>query len=85
MHKLSRQAERLLGKRPQHLAFTEWLLGLLDSQPVLESDLRRAVSFHWKSRFDPIGLDPNEEGQFEELCHSLRERLRVARTGSGAA
>jgi hypothetical protein len=76
LHDLARLAERWLGPRSESKAFTEWILGLGRLLPALESDLRRAVSYHWKARFDPIGLAPREEGQFEELCRSLRNQIR---------
>ncbi|MCH2065550.1 MAG: transglutaminase-like domain-containing protein [Roseibacillus sp.] len=78
LHDLARLAERWLGPRSESKAFTEWILGLGRLLPAMESDLRRAVSYHWKARFDPIGLAPREEGQFEELCRGLRNQIRRA-------
>ena len=81
LHDLTRLAERRLGPRNESRAFTEWILGLGELVPAVESDLRRAVSYHWKARFDPIGLAPSEEGQFRELCRGLREQIGRAQRG----
>ncbi len=76
LHELARVAERSLGRRDDSIAFTEWILGLCDLMPASEADLRRAVNYHWKARFDPIGLEPREEGHFADLCGRLREEIR---------
>ena len=81
LHDLARLAERRLGPRNESRAFTEWILGLGELVPAVEADLRRAVSYHWKARFDPIGLAPREEGQFKELCRGLREQIGRAQRG----
>lgn len=79
LHELAESAEHWLGSRLEGEAFTHWILGLRKEIPAAESALRRAVSYHWKARFDPIGLDPSEEGEFEELCRNLRLRLKELR------
>lgn len=81
LHHLVKPAQRLLGVRPASQTFTAWILGLTDLIPAAESDLQRAVSYYWKARFDPIGLEPKEEDQFEDLCRELRERLKDAEKG----
>ena len=76
LHGLARLAERPLGRRDENVAFTEWILGLCELMPADEADLRRAVSYHWKARFDPIGLEAGEEDRFADLCARLREEIR---------
>lgn len=83
LHGLAKPAEHWLGSRLESQTFTEWILGLGECLPATESALQRAVSFHWKARFDPIGLDPGEEGEFEELCGELTARLKEVRRSEG--
>lgn len=75
LHSLTRLAERSLGPRKEGRTFTGWILGLGEILPGIEDDLHRAISYHWKARFDPLGLTPGEAGQFEELCRGLREKI----------
>ena len=79
LHELARPAEHWLGPRETGEAFTEWIAGLGGHLPAALPNLQRAVRYHLKARFDPIGLDPGEEGEFRELCEHLRARLREAR------
>jgi len=81
LHELARVAEGPLGRRGESVAFTKWILGLCDLMPAAEADLRRAVSYHWKARFDPIGLEPVEQDRFVELCVRLREEIRRVSAG----
>jgi len=76
LHALGKPAERWLGSRNESESFTKWILGLVHQIPTAELALRRAVSYHWKARFDPIGLEPAEEGEFEKLCGELKAHLR---------
>ena len=76
LHALVKPAERWLGSRNESESFTKWILGLVHQIPTAELALRRAVSYHWKARFDPIGLEPAEEGEFEKLCGELKAHLR---------
>lgn len=78
LHGLTHTAERHLGSRSAGRAFSEWILGLGILFPVIDADLRRAVGFYWRLRFDPIGLSPTEVGEFEEVCRGLREDIRTA-------
>ena len=75
LHGLTRFAERCLGPRKEGRTFTGWILGLGEILPGIEDDLHRAISYHWKARFDPLGLAPGEAGQFEELCRGLQEKI----------
>ncbi len=79
LHGLAKPAEHWLGSRREGEAFTEWILRLSERLPSVASTLQRAVSFHWKARFDPIGLDPHEEGEFERVCRDLKCRLKEYR------
>ena len=75
LHELIHPAEKLLGPRGEGRTFSEWILGLLSFFPGLESDLRRALCFYWRARFDPAGLSPGEADKFAELCEEMRRRL----------
>lgn len=79
LHALSKLAERWLGRCPEGVSFTEWISRLAEHHPSLEPSLNRAVSYHWKARFDPLGLEPAEEGAFESLCADLRNKLKALR------
>ncbi|MCH2332634.1 MAG: hypothetical protein MK312_14005, partial [Roseibacillus sp.] len=75
LNSLTRFAERSLGPRKVGRTFAGWILGLGEILPGIEDDLHRAISYHWKARFDPLGLTPGVAGQFEELCRCLREKI----------
>lgn len=79
LHALAKLAERWLGRCPESMSFTEWIRGLSRHHPSLESSLKQAVSYHWKARFDPLGLEAAEQGAFESLCADLRTRLKALR------
>jgi len=83
LHDLARSAERWLGPRADAQTFTRWILRLGELVPGARPALHRAVRYHWKARFDPLGLDPAEQGEFLSLCHRLKSRLReLRRSGS---
>ncbi len=84
LHGLTRFAEPCLGPRKEGRTLTGWILGLGEFLPGIEADLHRAISYHWKARFDPLGLAPGEAGQFEELCRGLREKIVRAERQQGS-
>lgn len=83
LHELAGSAEHWLGPRPPALAFSNWIRALGRSVPAIESSLRRAIDFHWKARFDPIGLEAHEEDEFQSLCRDLKHRLKEQRRAEG--
>jgi len=55
------------------------MLRLGDFLPPCTPTLHRAVRYHWKARFDPLGLDPAEHQEFRTLCRQLKSALRQLR------
>ena len=83
LQELAAGAEHWLGPRPEAQPFTRWILPLAELVPGCGTSLRRAVSYHWKARFDPIGLDPAEDREFRTLCAELKARLKHLRRSEG--
>lgn len=68
--------EKRLGPRPQGLPFTEWVRSASVGDPVLRDSLEQAIHFHWRIRFDPLGLEEEEFQRFRALCQILKQELR---------
>jgi len=73
---LTKSAEALLGPRPLGRPLTEWILEAATLKPALAQSLERAVHLHWRTRFDPLGLEEEERKEFQQLCRLLKQGLR---------
>lgn len=73
---MEKPVEAILGRRAPGVPLTEWLIGVSSLKPDLERSICQLVSFHWRLRFDPMGLEEWEKEEFRSLCRSVKKALK---------
>ena len=81
LHRLEKQARRILGPRPAGVTFAAWLRGLA-GHCVPETDLEEAIEIHQRIRFDPAPPPASGEGRLQTLAEAIATKIRTAKPGN---
>lgn len=78
LHRLEKQARRILGPRPAGVTFAAWLRGLA-GHCVPETDLEEALEIHQRIRFDPDPPPASGESRLQALAEEIGAKLKRAK------
>ena len=78
LHRLEKQARRVLGPRPAGVTFPAWLRGLA-GHCIPEKDLEEALEIHQRIRFDPDPPPASGESRLQTLAEAIAAKIRTAK------